>query len=218
MRKNHLKTNEIYHVLNKSIAGYEIFNRDDHFSRIIELIKYYNRKKIELKYSRYLKLLKQGTCKKIDSCAESEKLVIVVAYCIMPTHLHLILKQNCENGITNFMSKISNSYTRYFNTKHNRKGPLWVGRFKSVLVENNEQLLHLTRYVHLNPTTSGLIDNPQDWPASSYDEYLWEADSNNKICEFANLLEIIPKKYKKFVESRRSYQRELAKIKKIVID
>lgn len=218
MRKDKLTTGEIYHVLNKSIAGYEIFNDASHFLRIKELLRYYNRKNIEFKFSRYAELLCQGKDIAVREATESEKLVTIIAYCIMPTHIHLILKQLCDNGISTFMRKISDSYTRYFNVLHNRKGPLWVGRFKNVLVESDKQLLHLTRYVHLNPVSAGLIDKPKEWQDSSYNEYLGTTTKNANLSNFQNLLEIEPKAYKKFVNSRRSYQRELSIIKKIVID
>jgi putative transposase len=79
----------------------------------------------------------------------------------MPTHIHLVLRQLKDGGISKFMSNILNSYSRYFNIKHNRKGPLWEGRFRKVLVGSDEQLLHLTRYVHLNPVTACLVDKPK---------------------------------------------------------
>jgi len=218
MRKNVLETNEIYHVLNKSIAGYEIFNTEEDFSRIIDVIRYYIRKNIEFKFSRYNELLTEGKDVKIDYNDGSEKLVEIIAYCIMPTHIHLVLRQLSENGISIFVSKALNSYTRYFNTKYHRKGPLWVGRFKNVLVKDEIQLLHLTRYIHLNPVSANLINAPDKWPVSSYNEYLGKINDANKICKFNDVLDIDPKAYSKFVRNRTSYQRELSKIKKIVID
>jgi hypothetical protein len=63
----------------------------------------------------------------------------------MPTPFHLVLGQAADQGIFRFISNTQNSYTRYFNTKPGRKGPLWEGRSKSVLVKADEQLPHLTR-------------------------------------------------------------------------
>ncbi|MCM8826817.1 MAG: hypothetical protein NC904_04785 [Candidatus Omnitrophica bacterium] len=76
------------------------------------------------------------------------------------------------------MSRVSNSYARYFNIKYGRRGPLWEGTFKNVLVNNDEQLLHLTRYIHLNPTTAFLVERPEDWSFSSYREYLDKEDKD----------------------------------------
>ncbi|MCM8795996.1 MAG: transposase [Candidatus Omnitrophica bacterium] len=148
----------------------------------------------------------------------NDKRVEIIAYCIMPTHLHLILKQLKNNGISVFMGNILNSYSRYFNLKHKRKGPLWEGRFKNILVKNDEQLLHLTRYIHLNPVTASLVSNPEDWNASSYREYLQQVQAVEKICKYDDILEIDPVSYKKFVEDRISYQRDLAKIKNLIFE
>lgn len=134
----------------------------------------------------------------------------------MPTHIHLVLKQTQPAGISIFMGNILNGYTRYFNTKHHRKGPLWESKFQNVLVENDEQLLHLTRYIHLNPTSAGIVEKPQDWKFSSYNEYLNNVDY--PICQFKDLLEFQPKKYKEFIQDRIAYQRELTIIKKQLID
>ena len=144
------------------------------------------------------------------------KIIQIIAYCLMPTHIHLVLKQLSPNGISIFMSNVLNSYTRYFNTKHHRKGPLWESKFQNVLVNKDEQLLHLTRYIHLNPTSASLVKKPQDWQFSSYKEYLGQID--HPICQFNDLLEIHPKQYQNFVQDRIAYQKELSIIKKCLID
>jgi len=69
----------------------------------------------------------------------------------MENHFHLILKQISRDAITTFMRCIMNSYTKYFNKKYERVGPLFQGKFKALLVDKDEYLLHLTRYIHLNP-------------------------------------------------------------------
>lgn len=211
---------EIYHVFNKSIAGFKIFNIKSEFSRMIATIHYYQREKPSMKFSKFIKLAKFQKNKNDKSIpiSDKEKLVEIIAYCLMPTHLHLILKQLKENGISSFMSNILNSYTRYFNTRHNRKGPLWEGRFKNVLVETDEQLFHLTRYVHLNPVTAYLINKPEEWPASSYQEYILKDIGKDRICKYDDILEIEPASYRKFVENMSSYQRELATIKKLLLE
>jgi putative transposase len=134
----------------------------------------------------------------------------------MPTHIHLILKQLAPSGISIFVGNVLNSYTRYFNLKHHRKGPLWESKFQNILVKGDEQLLHLTRYIHLNPVTALLTDKPQNWKFSSYNEYLGQ--TNYPICQYKDLIEFDQNKYKKFVLDRISYQRELAIIKKITLD
>ena len=135
----------------------------------------------------------------------------------MPTHIHLMLKQLEENGISRFMNNVLNSYTRYFNLRHKRKGPLWEGRFKSKLVKSDEQLLHLSRYIHLNPVTAYLTDQPELWQYSSYKEYLC-FEKELRICNFNELINMPPVNYKKFVEDGVSYQRDLAQIKDLIME
>ena len=220
MRKEPLVTGEVYHVFTKSIAGYRIFNNDVEFSRMLNVICYYQRQKLELKFSDFIRSANVKTkhfpLRKWES-GDEEKLVEIIAYCLMPTHIHLILKQLKENGISTFMRKILDSYTRYFNTKHKRKGPLWEGKFQNVLVKTDEQLLHLTRYIHLNPVTAYLVDKPEDWPMSSYQEYLSNI-SNSRISKYDGILDIEPKDYQKFVADRIGYQRELTKIEDLFLE
>jgi putative transposase len=136
----------------------------------------------------------------------------------MPTHIHFILKQLKKNGISAFMRLILDSYTRYFNIKHQRKGPLWQSRFKNVLVESDEQMYHLTRYIHLNPVTAGLVEKPEQWMPSSYLEYIQQGNKKQRTCRFEDILTIQPLEYKDFVENRVNYQKELALIKHLVLD
>ncbi len=219
IRKDLLVEGEVYHVFNKSIAGFKIFNNDFEFSRMIATIHYYQKEKPAVKFSKFLKLAKVRKNQHNETITSpDEKLVEIIAFSLMPTHIHLILKQLKEKGISIFMSNILNSYTRYFNTKHNRKGPLWEGRFKNVLIGSDEQLLHLTRYIHLNPVTAHLVDKPEEWSASSYREYLLKVDENMKICKYDDLLQIEPPTYRKFVLNRALYQRDLAKIKDLLLE
>ena len=220
MRRNPLKTTEIYHVVNRSIAGYTIFNNNHEFFRMLSAIRYYQRKNPEISFS---KLFEPDSDGKKSSCdfgvlQSNEKLVDIVSYCLMPTHFHLILKQLVDNGISTFINNVANSYSRYFNLKHKRKGPLWEGRFKSILVKSDEQLLHLTRYIHLNPVTAFILNAPEKWPMSSYTEYLSLTEENDRICNYHTILNIEPSAYKKFVEDRISYQRELAKVKDLLLE
>lgn len=152
-----------------------------------------------------------------DYLSEKTKSVDIIAYCLMPTHIHLIFKQLEDNGISRSVNNILNSYTRYFNIKHKRKGPLWESRFKSKRIESDEQLLHLSRYIHLNPVTAFLSDKPESWQYSSYKEFLGIKETPT-FCNFTNHINIFPADYKKFTEDRISYQRELAKIKDLLTE
>ncbi len=212
MRKIPLATGEYYHIFNRSIAKYKIFNNPSNYFRFIGLLHYYRFANNILSYSRYLRTSRAMISKEFNGGTLAD----IVAYCIMPTHFHLLLKQNTENGITDYLSKVENSYSKYANTIYKRKGPLWEARFRSVHVDTDEQLLHLTRYIHLNPSSIGLVNNPKNWEYSSYNEYL--SVGNNSICSFHDLFTISKKEYQKFVNNRIAYQKELSIIKTQLID
>jgi len=216
-RKDLLVNDSIYHIMNKSIAGYQIFNNQNDYKRIIDVARYYQRIEPPTRYSMLIKLPIQTQGQILNYHYNKEKIVEIIAYCIMPTHIHFLLKQIKDNGISNFMANIENSYSRYFNTKNNRKGPLWIGRFKSVRIENDEQLYHLSRYIHLNPVSADLVNNPVLWKYSSYNEYIKEGDKQNYICKFRDILPINTYRYKNFVENNASYQRAISKIKKLIL-
>lgn len=144
---------------------------------------------------------------------KNKKIVEINCYCLMPNHFHFLLRQLVDGGITEFLSKLSNSYTKYFNTKNKRVGPLLQGEFKSVLVESNEQLLHLSRYIHLNPLVSGFIDILKEYQWSSYPEYI--GISTQQVCTKDIILDQFKLKedYQKFVMAQANYGTELEIIK-----
>uniref|UniRef100_A0A7C4NYZ4 Transposase IS200-like domain-containing protein n=1 Tax=Thermodesulfobacterium geofontis TaxID=1295609 RepID=A0A7C4NYZ4_9BACT len=204
---------EIYHVFTKSIAKFTVFLDHKDYARMIELLKYYKNKPI-LKFSDYKKL--KETKVYYNSVKSETPFVEIIAYCLMPTHIHLVLQEISPSGISEYMRIVLDSYTRYFNKRIGRKGPLWEGRVKRVLVESDEQLLHLTRYVHLNPVSAGIVEKPEDWVYSSYREYI--GMEKEKVCNKEKFFDFSKKEYKKFVEDRIDYQRSLEIIKHIILE
>jgi putative transposase len=217
-RKYPIETDCVYHIFSKSIAGYKIFSRKKDFLRIGEVVKYYQFEKVPLSFSHYIQVKKRKDNNFDNEILQKNKhkLVEIIAYCFMPTHIHLALKQLKNNGISIFMNRILSSYTRYFNLLYARKGPLWEGRFKNILVESDDQLYHLTRYIHLNPVSADLVNDPKDWSFSSYKEYI--KDSKNKICKYNDFFKIEPDSYQQFVKDNISYQRQLQIIKNLMLD
>jgi len=171
-RKTPLVTGETYHVYTKSIYGYVIFPTEREYNRMMALIKYY---RLPQKGPRFSLFIASYSCKKegfekalnLLHPGGDGGLVEILAFCIMPTHLHFILKQVAEHGIYTFMSRILNGYSLYFNTLHNRKGPLWQERFGASLIRTDEKLAEKIAYVHNNPVKDLGVARPEDWPYSS---------------------------------------------------
>ncbi|MBF0483788.1 MAG: transposase [Candidatus Omnitrophica bacterium] len=115
----------IYHVLNKSIAGYQIFNNEEEFCRFKELMIYYFLDDSGVSYSKYLEQPKEIKTGILNTNKKNQVLVNIIAYCLMPTHFHMILEEKSEAGISKFTNRVLSGYSHYFNNVHQRRGPLW---------------------------------------------------------------------------------------------
>ncbi len=93
----------------------------------------------------------------------------LVAYCLMPNHFHLLVIQHDEKGITDLMRCLTTKYAMYFNRRYKRVGGLFQGVYKAALVQQDEYLMHLSRYIHRNPDQ---YNSPELYPYSSYQHYL----------------------------------------------
>lgn len=134
----------------------------------------------------------------------------LMAYCLMPNHLHLLVYQyDKERAISSLMSSVLTSYTMYFNQKYGRRGSLFESTYKAVTVTSNEQLLHITRYIHLNHPDF------RSWDWSSYQDYLWP-ESRREWIDTSRVLKLFTStdKYQEFVDDYESLQRQREEIKK----
>ncbi|MBI4004801.1 transposase [Candidatus Roizmanbacteria bacterium] len=166
----------IYHVFNKTIDKRQTFTIDCYSVFFLEILEYYRSIKSVVSHSR-LKLLSPEENLKIFREIAYKKYfrIEILAYCLMPNHFHLLIKQFVTDGIPRFVSNVVNSFTRYYNLQHERKGPVFLPNFKSVKIESDEQLMHVSRYIHLNPYSSGLVrdrDKLPNYQWSSFPEYL----------------------------------------------
>jgi len=93
--------------------------------------------------------------------------LLIHSYCLMHNHYHLLL-ETPEGNLSQGIRQLNGTYTQYFNKKYQRVGHLLQGRFKSILVEKENYLLELSRYIALNPLRANLVEDPKDWPYSSY--------------------------------------------------
>lgn len=219
-RKISLRDGEIYHVFNRGIDRRGTFTDKKEFERIQKLIKFYRHKDIPIRFSQVNQQPQEIREKILDDLYKSERIIDILSYCIMPNHFHFLLKQTNEKGISTFVSNITNAYTKYFNTKNKRTGPLFEGVFKAVHIESEEQLLHVSRYIHLNPVSSSIIpdEDLENYKWSSYREYLPISAEEISQKEFIlNMFKSISA-YQEFVNNQIDYAKQLDTIKHLILE
>lgn len=210
-RTTPLVNQEFYHLFNRGVEKRSIFTQAWDHKRFLKSLYYYQFLGPKPSFSKFnkpeLNLFKP---------LPENKLVETICYCLMPNHFHLLIRQLKTNGVSLFMGQLLNSYTKYFNIKYSRIGALFQGTFKAVRMETDEQLVHLSRYIHLNPIVSVLVKNFEDWPWSSYSEYM----NQPFICNTSEILNFFPskQKYKQFLEDQIDYGTTLEILKHRIID
>src|SRR5574341_498952 len=100
-----------------------------------------------------------------------DKNVDVLAYCLMPNHVHLLL-ETPQGNLSKMMQAFQTSYTVYFNKRHRRTGHVFEQRYKAYLIDKDSYLLEVSRYIHMNPVMARIVERPGDHPWSSYRAYL----------------------------------------------
>lgn len=206
-----LVNGEIYHVFNRGVAKLPVFDDTRDYHRFLDTLYYYQFQGPKPQFSQ-LKRFKNLDFEK------NKKIVEIICYCLMPNHYHLLVKQLNENGISEFISKFSNSYTKYFNTRHKRVGPLLQGQFKAVRIEHDEQLLHASRYIHLNPIVSFLVKDLRRYLWSSYPNYI--GLYSDKVCNKELILSMFKsaQNYEQFALDQIDYGKSLELIKHLLLD
>lgn len=145
-RKEVLAVGECYHVYNRGVDKRDIFLDNADRVRFLRLLYICN--------SSHPILFKSVQGLTLDEIERGERMVDIGAYCLMPNHFHLLVKERVENGISRYMAKISTAYSMYFNIKNERSGSLFQGTFKSKHVADDPYLMALVAYIHLNPAKS----------------------------------------------------------------
>lgn len=143
--RNTVKTyteNTYYHIYNRGVEGRDIYADEQDYKVFLGFIKRYLTVPIQNEVQP-----QNGAQRKANLYDELQ----LAAYCLMPNHFHLLLKQHRIDSTTKFIRALMNCYVRYFNQKYKRIGGLFQGIFKAVPIDNEAYLLHLTRYIHLNP-------------------------------------------------------------------
>lgn len=210
---------QFYHIFNKSVGNAPIFVRKNDLKRAFSLINFY-RFKPQISYSHFQRLNEEVKRIKEKLIFTSSPLVEIHAFALMPNHFHFLLRQLQDDGIPLFISNMQNSFAKYFNTLYERRGSLFCEMFKAVFIESEEQLVHVSRYIHLNPVTSYMINKEE------LDSYIYTSFSSytrNQNLGFVTTDVILERfkdggRYREFVYDQVDYQRKLEQIKHLTFE
>ncbi len=159
-----------YHIYNCSETGERIFRESDN-------------------YIFFLKRLKKSLPPDLS----------IIAYCLMPTHFHFCVRPTGDADIAKFISRLLNSYVKAFNKRYNRSGRMFADRYKPVLIDTDDFLAHLCRYIHLHPVDAGLVKKPHYWAFSNFLEFIDKREGSLVDYTFRNDFWGDAKTYEAFV-------------------
>ncbi|MCL4390325.1 MAG: transposase [Patescibacteria group bacterium] len=164
-----------YHLYNRGVAKNDIYHDEVDYAVFLSYLKAYLLPKDEEKLLAIVASPQASYKEKYQAtkllnlknfCGE----ITLLAYALMPNHFHLLIKQKSASTIDNFMNALGTRYAGFFNRKYHRVGPLFQGVYKAVPIQTEEQLLHVSRYIHLNPKGQGNLP-------TSLPEYLGQRDT-----------------------------------------
>ncbi|MBU3925621.1 transposase [Patescibacteria group bacterium] len=195
---------DIYHILNRGIEKGVIFYELNDYKRFISGLYKFNNQGPALRLSdEYL----------FDNLPVQKKIVEILSWSLMPNHYHLLLQEKVDGGAINFIKRIGNGYTKYFNIKNNRSGYLFQNSAKIILVERNEHFLYLPFYINANPidliepgwegkgikNKNKVLEFLEKYQWSSYQDHIGTSNLPQIINKdlFFNIFDINSNQYKK---------------------
>ena len=125
--------------------------------------------------------------------------ISILAYCLMPNHYHLLIRQDGEEAAGDLPQLVFNSYSKAYNKMYSHSGTLFEGRFRAKAIQTTSHLLHLCRYIHSNPVKDGIVVEPDDWPYSNYLEWIEERQGTLIDRNFVKEQFSHSEEYKKFL-------------------
>ncbi|KUK84175.1 MAG: Uncharacterized protein XD98_0128 [Microgenomates bacterium 39_6] len=216
-RKVPLETNHSYHIYFHAIDNLEIFKSFREKSLFAEIVNYYQNQNPPMSFSAFYQKLspfeRVSTIKNLSK--KRDYLVDIISFCGVDNHFHFTLEQLVDNGISLFMKQILSSFSHIYNKKKKRRGSLYQSPFRSRLIKNDEDLIHLTVYHHLHPYTNGLVKKYEEIFNYSYSSLPAYFDKKTLInVNPKRVLEVISKEeYKHYLKGRAQYQKNLEKYK-----
>jgi putative transposase len=191
-----------YHIYNRGVEKRIIFIDEQDYMVFLSYLKEYLSPPPDPKTLQTIFTLRGSTFKGIRRIPKNySKEIELLVYCLMPNHFHLLIKQNSELSIKKFIHSLLTRYSMYFNKKYKRIGALFQGIYKAALIKDDSYLLHLSRYIHLNPFeyTPDLVS-----AYSSYGDYLGFRKTSWVKPEF--ILKFFDQASKDFMQGTNSYK------------
>ena len=198
---------EHYHLCVRGNNKQDIFRNDSDRIRLLFLITHLQSPESVPKVARIIgEYRKTGTwtvdAELLDQIV-STRYVTLEAFSFMTNHVHLAVCERVEQGTSRYMQRVLNAYAKYFNTKYETVGHLFQGPYRAVHVEDNDQLLYLSTYIHINPRElAGVAGREHEYEWSSYRDYLGQnrfgtlLDTSLVLDQFDNSTD-----YRTFVDS-----------------
>ncbi|MFQ5540789.1 MAG: transposase [Candidatus Paceibacteria bacterium] len=176
MRHTPLVTGEYYHVYNRGAFKQTLFRKRADYLRFLFPLLYFQSPILFTNLSRTTKdfTFEEGFFVSPEETNDIllNRYVELTAFCLMPNHYHLLVKQTEDGGIEKYMQRIGTSYTKYFNTRYETSGRIFQGYFQAKHVSDNHQLLYLSAYIHRNPRElSQWKDREFEYPWSSLQDF-----------------------------------------------
>ena len=202
---------ESYHIFNRGNNKQEIFKEERDWIRFLFIILHFQSNitfdQIGRHISYYVKHRMFDTKNKIPEIVQNRSAELI-SFTLMPNHFHLSLTEIKEGGISEYLRRIQDAYTKYFNIKYKRTGHLFQGSYKSVHIENNEQLLHLSAYIHKN------AKDLKEWEDEEY-LFPWSSYQDYRQNRWGKLLkpDIVLEQFNNFKEYQKFVKTSLAKEK-----
>lgn len=203
--------NGIYHVFTRGVEKRVIFKSNTDRLRFLDILIHCLPNEPILNFSHAKKLKREP---KITHAGKG--LVDILSYCLMNNHIHLLLLENVEGGISRYMQRLLNSFARYFNVKYERTGALFAGPFRAVPVLSDDQFLHVSRYIHLNPYEAKITKDVFSYPWSSLHAYV---KNKKSFCHTQLINSLMTRKeYKDFISDYLDYEQTLAAFPTLLLD
>jgi len=196
-----------YHSFNKGFSHEHIFRDDQDYQVFVAFLRSY----LSAKESPHPLQTANLAPTRLRPLKNFHETIHLLAFALLPNHFHLLFQQKDEESMSHFMTSLATSYSMYFNKKYDRQGSLFQGRYKAVLIPNDNYLLHLSAYIHRDPLrllNSLPAHELSRYAYSSYHNYLgmWEDDwirTQKILAEFddgQNSEKERQQLYKRFVE------------------